>query len=141
VVRNASVRGNDLSVYINGTLFGVINEIRWEQSYGRHAIHGIDSVFPFELASGQAMLTGSMSLYRLHNSAGLEGAGVVPRDHKLPRERYFSLQVVDNVTDTVVMQCDRAAVMNQSWNVASTQILQGSFSFMGIGWANEFGEE
>lgn len=140
-MRNATVRGNDLSIYINGTLYGVVSEIRWEQSYGRHAVHGIDSVFPFELASGQAMLTGSMSLYRLHNSAGLEGVGVVPRDYKLPRERYFGLQIVDNVTDTVILQCDRAAVMNQSWSTAGQGVLQGSFSFMGVGWANEFGED
>ncbi len=140
-MRNATVLGNDLAIYINGNLFGVVSEIRWEQAYGRHAISGIDSVFPFELASGQAVLQGSMSIYRLHNTAGLEGKAIAPRDFKLPRERYFSLQVVDNVTDTVILQCNRAAVSSQSWNAASQQILQGSFSFMGIGWANEFGED
>lgn len=137
-MRNFTVRGNDLAVYINGNLFGIVSDLRWEQSYGRRAIHGIDSIFPFELASGTADVQGSMSIFRLHNTAGLEGQGIIPVDYKLPRERYFSLQVVDRVSDTVILQINRCAVSQQSWSVASTNVLQGSFSFLGIGWANEF---
>lgn len=139
-MRNATIKAGDLGIYVNGNLFGIVASLQWEQNFNRRAIGGIDSVFPFELAPGQALINGQMSVFHLHNTAALEGIGLSPRDFVVGRERYFSLQVVDRVTDAVVLQIDRCAINTQSWSAEAIGVLRGSFTFMGIGWANEFGE-
>lgn len=137
-MRNATINGNDCAVYINGTLFAIASNFRYTVNSGTRAIHGIDSVFPFELASGTHSVSGDMSVYRKHNTAGIEGVGIAPRDAYLPRSRYFSVTVIDRSTDTIIFKCDKCAITSQSWTVPAQGVITGDFSFMGIGYSNEF---
>jgi len=137
-MRNSTIAGTDCSVYINGKLFGVASDFRWTVNSGTRAIRGIDSVFPFEIATGSHEVSGSVSLYRKHNTAGIEGAGIAPRDAFLARSRYFSITVIDRVTDSIIFNCDKCAITSQDWNVPAQGVVSGSFSFQGIGYNNEF---
>ena len=136
--RNITINTNDLIVYINGDVFGVASGLEYEMSYDRRPIRGIDSLFPFELAPAGGMLSGSISCFRLHSDAGLEGRGIAARDYRISRERYFSLQIVDRITDEVILQSDACAVSTQRWSLDTHNVVRGSFSFQGIGWSNEW---
>lgn len=136
------IRGLDLVVYVNGRIFSAASGLDWDDTDNSAPIYGIDVNRPQELAAGQTLISGTLECWRLRNTAGLEGAGIVPAETgngELSRYRYVFLQVVDRETDTVVIQVPQAKVVRQNWSVKTRSIMQGSFSFIGIGWANEFG--
>jgi hypothetical protein len=132
-----TLRGADIKVFINGQLFPPATSLRFSATTGRHAIRGVDSHTPFELASGPAEVKGSIEVLRKRASGGLEGAGVVAPEEKILLERYFSLTVVDRLSDTVVLQIDEAALVDQNWSFPGRGIVTGNFSFEGLSWVNE----
>lgn len=136
--RVESQRGADFAIYINGQVFGVVSSLDWEATTGAKTLRGIDLSTPFEIAPGAAHISGSMSLYRLQDSAGLEGAGIMPVESQIPRARYFDIQVVNRVTETVILRIPKAMAIRQQWRIASKELVQGSFTFQGLGWNNEF---
>ncbi len=138
MTRPQSLRGADLTIMINNQVFGVATSASWESSTGAKAIYGIDQVIPFEIAPGPSSVSGSVNCWRLHDSAGLEGAGVMPVEQQLPRARYFDIQLVDRVTGTVFVWIPKAMAVDQRWQVESKSLVSGSFNFKGIGYANEF---
>jgi hypothetical protein len=132
-----ALRGADIKVFINGRLYPWIVSARWNASYGRHAITGIDQSTPFELPSGACTIKGTFDVLRIRATGGLQGAGIAPPERKVLQERYFSLTIVDRLTDSVILQIDQAAVTEENWQTAAKAILSGSFSYEGMGWVNE----
>lgn len=132
------IRGLDCILYINGRIFGVATGINWEASTGAQKRHGIDRHTPFEVLPTQASIRGTVQCLRQHNTAGIEGAGVVPVEDELSGSRYFSLQLVDRQTDTVVLQVLEAACVSQQWSVQARGVMTGSFAFEGLSWSNEY---
>lgn len=132
-----SLRGADIRVFINGKIYPPVVSFRFSASTGREAIHGIDKSEAQELAPGATTIKGTMEVIRIRASGGLEGAGIAAPERKILQEKYFSLTIIDRVTDTVVLQIDQAAITDQNWQTASKSITTGSFSFEGIGWSNE----
>lgn len=131
-------RAADCIVYINGKPFAWATAVRWSVSYGRRAIYGIDQHTPQELASGQSKITIAVNCLRTRLSAGIEGAGVAPIEENLLSERYFFLQVVDRITDTVILQVPNCSVSTQNWSAEERGIIRGSFDCEGLAFANEF---
>lgn len=136
--RVQSQRGAEFSIYINGQIFGIASSVRWRTTTGAQSIRGIDSAIPFEIAPGPAHISGSMSCYRLQDSAGIEGFGISPVESHVIRARYFDLQIVNRVTDTVVLRVPKAMASEQEWSIESKSVVSGSFNFEGLGWSNEF---
>jgi hypothetical protein len=132
------VRGLDCILYINGRVFGIATGIDWDASTGAQARYGIDQQTPFEILSTQASIRGTVECLRHHNTAGVEGAGIVPEEEALSRARYFFLQLVDRQTDTVILQVPKAALINQRWSVKARGVMTGSFTFEGLAWSNEY---
>ncbi len=132
------IRGLDLVLYINGRAYGVATGISWEDTKGAQARYGIDQQRPFEILTTQTAVRGTIECLRKHDDAGVEGAGIVPEPNELSRARYFFLQLVDRLTDTVIFQIPKAALVSQSWRVQARGVLTGSFSFEGIEWSNEY---
>lgn len=137
-MKTKTLTGANLSIYINGKLFGICESFSYTIDTGRKEIRGIDSLFPFELAPTQVAVTGQMSVFRTANTAGLEGLGIAARDFVLPRERYFSITVIDRSTDSTPFKTDMAAVRHQNWDVAAQGLMRGTFSFVASGYANDF---
>ncbi len=136
--RVESQKGPDFTIHINGEIFGVSSEVRWRTSTGAKAIRGIDVMIPQEIAPTIAHISGSMNCYRLQDSAGIEGAGIAPVEAHMSRTRYFSIQVTNRVTDTVILSIPKAMCGEQEWTLIANRLLAGSFTFEGIGWSNEF---
>lgn len=132
-----ALRGADVKVFINGKLYPAVTAIRWSTSSGKHTIYGIDQSTPFEIVSGQCAVRGSFEIVRIRQSGGLQGAGIAAPERKILLEKYFSLTVVDRVTDIVILQIDEASVTDENWQSAARALIQGSFSFEGIAWVNE----
>lgn len=137
MAQSKSLKGPDIKVYVNGRLYTVVTSVRWIASYGRNPIMAIDQSIPAELASGPCTVKGTLDIVRLRNSGGLQGAGLVPDDFVILRERYFSLTIVDRLSDTVLLQVDEASVGEENWSVPSRGLISGSFTFEGIGWTND----
>lgn len=138
MARHLSVKGSDLIVYINAKPFAVMTELQYSVDYGRRAHYGIDSIFPFELASGAMSVSGSMSLYKNQYDGGIEGAGMIPRDYLVPEESYFTLTVINRVSGVVMFRGDKCSVQSQSWSMPAQGLVTGSVSFQCIGYTNDF---
>lgn len=132
-----SLRGADLRVFINGRIYPWAIAVRWSATTGSHAIGGIDQHTPFELAVGQTTIKGTMDVCRIRNTGGLEGSGIVPTEQNMLLGKYFSLALVDRLSDTVILQIDEAFVTDQNWQTQPRGLLTGAFSFEGIAWTNE----
>jgi hypothetical protein len=132
-----SMTGAEVKVYINGRIYPYIVSIRWTGSYGRQEIMAIDQNEPAELAPGSTSISGTFDVVRIRNSGGLQGAGIAAPEDKLLLERYFSLVVVDRVSDTTLLKIDNGSVSDESWSVPSRGTITGSVSFKGLGWGNE----
>lgn len=132
-----TLRGADIKVYINGRLFKPVVSFAFSLSSGHHAISGIDNMAPFELAPGPTRIKGNMDLLRARMDGGLEGQGVAATHNNILLEKYFTLALIDRVSDSVILYVEDCVIVDQNWNIQSRNIITGQASFEGIGWANE----
>lgn len=132
-----TITGPGLKVYINGIPFGIAKSISWATNAGRKPIYGIDSVQPIELIPGQQLVSGSISLLRLHNDGGLEGRNIAAPDRYIALEKYIDILVIDRLTGQPVLKVDQAAVNAQNWSVNEKGLLEGNFDWEGLDWENE----
>lgn len=131
-----TLSGADIKVYVNGRLYSPVSGLKFSASYGRSPLMGIDKSTPFELTSGVCEVKGTLDIFRRRTDGGIQGAGIAATERLILQERYFSLTVVERLSDSVVLQINEASVSDESWNIGRG-IIQGSVSFTGIGWSNE----
>jgi len=136
-MRNQIAQGSRAIVYINGRRFGRAISLDFSSSTPTRSIDTIDNVFPEEIATTRTKIRGSLACYRLIGDGGIEGIGISTSFDLLPRQRYFSVEVRDRVTDLVIFHADYCRVEEQSWSLRSKELMTGSFSFTGITWGNE----
>ncbi len=137
-MRSKTLRGLDCILYINGRPWSVVDSVSWDVDYGVEETYGIDCIQPQEVATGRVRLNGDLHFFRQHNTAGVEGIGIIPVESDLTRERYFYLQIVDRQTDTTYFEVPRCKLRRQQGSARAKGIVEGSLSFTGLGWANEF---
>lgn len=126
-------------VYINGKLYSKVTGFRWNSSTPLRAIHGIDNPVAYELAPTVARMTGTMALIRTSGDGGLEGPGITAQFADIPRQKYFTLLLLDRATDTVLFRADQCMVSGQSWDLPVKGLMTGTLDFEGIVWSNEVG--
>lgn len=123
-------------VYVNGRLFGRVASLGFSAETPQRELRVIDTLEPAELIPQGASVRGSLTIYRLHRDGGIEAAGLAAAWADMTRQKYFSLMVVDRVTDTVLFRADRCATAAQSWNVGRGFVM-GTVAFVGLNWSNE----
>lgn len=124
-------------MYVNGAPFGRVTSFRFSSSTPRDAIYAIDSLDPFELAPTRTRVTGSLGLVRTIADGGAEGAGMTSNYEQLSREKYFSLMLVERISDTVIFRADYCSVVTQQWDVSAKEMVRGSIEFEALDWSNE----
>lgn len=124
--------------YVNGRALGTVSSFSFQSVTPRKAIRGIDSNIPYELAPTTSAITGTLELYRMDADGGIEGYLFTAPFDELPTEKYFSLQLINTKTDTVLFQADYCSVESQSWNVSSKTLVTGTVNFSALYWNNEF---
>lgn len=129
--------GAKVKLYINERPFGQATSFRWSSNTPKKALRGIDVLEPVELAVTGYQCTGSVSVIRLSNDGGAEGAGVITPYPELSREKYFSLTLIERHTDLVIFRANRCSLLSQSWEIPVRGIVTGNFSFEALEWTNE----
>lgn len=129
--------GAHVTCYINGQLFGRVSNFQFRSQTTRKPLYALDSVDPVELAVTQSRVTGTMQLYRTVGDGGAEGAGIAANFDDLPREKYFTVQLIERGSDTILFQAELCSVVSQTWNFPSKGLITGSVEFEAISWSNE----
>lgn len=137
MARAMTIVGAQVLCYINGVRFGRVTNFIWRSMTPRKAIYGLDSVDPTELAPTVTRCSGTIGMIRTTGDGGAEGAGMAAPFEDLPREKYFTVQLVDRATDRVLFQAQKCSVISQSWTVAMKTSVIGSIEFEAIDWSNE----
>lgn len=136
-MRAKTIVSAGVTVYVNGAPFGRVTSFRFSSNTPREAIYGIDSLDPFELAPTRTRITGSIGLVRTVADGGAEGAGLTTNYEQLSREKYFSLMLVERISDTVIFRADYCSVVNQQWDIAAKEMVRGTIEFEALDWSNE----
>jgi hypothetical protein len=136
-MRSRLAAGAKVILYVNGKPYAPVVSFRWDSTTVPHPIMGLDSGEPYELAPATTKITGNLMILRQIGDGGIEGAGLVPNFGDLPRGKYFTLALVDRVTDTTMFQASKCWIVSQSWDVPSKGLVTGSVSFEAIDWNNE----
>lgn len=126
-----------VTVYLNNKPFGRVSQFRFSSQTPREPIMAIDSLDPVELAPTSTRVTGSMEIIRTVGDGGAEGAGMTTHFSQLPREKYFSIMLVERISDTVIFRADQCSVVSQSWDFSAKSMVRGSVEFEAIDWSNE----
>ena len=132
VVVSAGVR-----LHLNGRPYGRVKNFQFSSGTPRKALYGLDCMEPFELQPTITKCSGRVGLYRTIGDAGAEGAGFTTPFELLPREKYFSLQLVERSTDTVIFEATYCTVVDQSWSAPERGVVTGDIQFEAIEWSNE----
>ena len=79
-----------------------------------------------------------MSVLRVSGDVGAEGSGIVAPYPDLPREKYFSVTLVEIDTDTVIFNSSRCSLVSQRWEIGARGIVTGDFAFKAVNWNHQF---
>lgn len=135
--RSHIVTGAAVTLYVNGVKFMQVTDFQYAVATPRSSIHGIDATEPFELGVTTSAINGSVSVYRQSQDGGAEGAGMTAPLAELSRERYFSLMLVEEHSNTVLFEARRCSVESQAWSIVNRQQVTGNINFTAIDWSNE----
>lgn len=136
MARSRIVASPHVVVYVNGKLFGRVASLGFGAETPQRELRVVDTLEPAELIPQGCSVRGNLTIYRLHRDGGIEAAGLAAAWADQTRQKYFSLMVVDRVTDTVLFRADHCATTAQSWN-AGRGFVMGTVAFVGLNWSNE----
>ncbi len=137
MTRARSIVAANVICYVNNRPFGKVTGFSFSSATPREPINGIDSIDPFELAANTTRVTGSLTLVRTLYDGGAEGAGMTTDFERLPQEKYFSILLVERLSDTVLFQANHCSVNQQSWGASAKGVMTGQVEFEALSWTNE----
>lgn len=136
MARSRLVVGAQVVVYINGAPYGRVADFGWSDNSPRKEVACVDWLGPWELIPTSTRVQGNMTIYRLHRDGGIEASGMKATWRDVPREKYFSVLVLDRSTDTVIFQANKCSINSQSWRVGKGYVM-GTINFTALEWNNE----
>lgn len=136
-MRAQTIVSAGIIVYLNAKPYGRVKDFAFESVTGKKAQYGLDSLEPYELIPTSTKVTGHMTIVRTIGDAGAEGAAITARFEDLPRERYFTIQLVERVSDTLLFEARYCSVTRQAWNVPEKGMVTGTVEFEALDWSNE----
>lgn len=131
-----TLAGAHCKMYVNGQPFARVATFSFTATTTHRDISVVDTLDSYELAPTGTKVLGQMVIYRLHKDGGAEGAGMKAPPPDLARQKYFSLLLLDRLTDTVVFRADQCVVQSETWNFAKG-LVTGTVSIQGQTWGNE----
>lgn len=136
-MRQKTIVGASVILYVNNKPYGQVVGFRFSSQTPRDAILAIDSLDPFELAPTSTKCSGSIELIRTAGDGGAEGGGFTTDYERLSREKYFSVMLMERITNTVIFRADFCSVVSQQWDFRAKQMAHGSLEFEALDWNNE----
>jgi hypothetical protein len=137
-MRNRILVGAGVRCLINSVDIGIVTAIQWGTQTAKEEERGIDSMAPFELSGTSSSVSGSVSVYRMRDSGGLEGLNIVKPIPEISEDEYFTLELKDRLTGSTYFKVDHAACDGQSWSASAKGIVTGQFSFHGLSAKHSF---
>lgn len=134
---NKSVVTAGLIVYVNGRPLALGTHFAFTSDTTKRQVRGLDSAEVVEFAPTSLSISGQIGLIRAHGDGGAEGAGLLAQPADLTREKYFTLLILDRLTQKPVFQSNTCTVQSQSWSVPARGIITGTINFTAINWSNE----
>jgi hypothetical protein len=131
------VTGAHVIVYINGQIFGRCIDFRPTMSTPSKEIGGIDNIDLIELAPTVTRTSFTMTVWRTIGDGGVEGLGIAPSIAEIQRGKYFSVMLLERVSDTVLFEARWCRVESQSWGFVSKSLTQGTINCKAITSNNE----
>lgn len=129
--------GAKVVCYINGFVYGLVTGMSFGSATPHKELRGIDSQFPIELAPTMVSISGQLELLRRAGDGGLEAAGITAQFQQITQQRYFSIMLLDRLTNSVLFQANYCVCTGQQWGIPSRGIVTGSFPFTALEWNNE----
>lgn len=126
-----------LKVFVNGRLLGWTTGFMPQTRTPVKRASGIDTSLTFELMPTGYDVTGNMVIIRGRAQGGIEGLGMAAFAKNLLRQKYCTIELVDRLTDQVVMKFAGCMVTSQAWDVSPKGIVTGRISFEGLDYSNE----
>lgn len=136
-MRARTITGAGVVCKVNGLLLGRVTSLEWSIATPRKPIYGIDSFTPQELLTGAVKISGRLQIVRTTADGGAEGAGIVAGLPDLSREHYFSLQLIERASDSVVFEAWYASCESQSWTAPERGVIKGTLEFSCLDARNE----
>jgi len=130
------VTGARLILYVNGKKFAPVNSFSPVEDSPHREVHGIDSLEPIELVQGPLTCSGMFTIYRQVHDGGVEGAGMKATWDAETRSKYFSILIVDRITDTIIWESRKNSIVRQSWNFPAKGYVTGNIMFKGLSYGN-----
>lgn len=124
-----TIQGFAIKIFINGKVFGEVQEASWTLDYAEQEIYGIDSVFPQEISTAKIATYGNIKGLRLRQTNGLQSINARPLLEKALANPYISIRIQDRLSGEDLLFCPNAKISSEAWNVAAKGILSLSFSF------------
>jgi hypothetical protein len=131
-----TIHGARVVCYINGSVLGV-NSFKFTSDTPRRPVYCLDMQFPGELVLQSTRIVGTLGVYRQASDGGIEGVGMIATTPDLMSEKYFTILLVDRVTDTVLFSAELCSVLSQDWQVSTKDLMHGTIQFQAILWSNE----
>lgn len=129
---SSTVTSQDLVLYMNGQVYAQVTNFSWNSSTSQTPKYALDSLMPYEIMPGPALVTGSVSVVKTQNDGGLEGAGFTTQFSNLARQKYNTISIRQRSTGQSIFEAKYCSINGQNWNMPTKGILSGNFSFMGI---------
>jgi len=133
---NQVVVGAHVKCYINGNFFAEVTGFSYNETNQKIQRRGIDKATPFEISPGIQAIQGQLSMVRVRDG-GLEGNGIKPIYANVPKANYFTMTLLDRVTNTVIFEAYGCQINKQQWQVGVGSRMLGSASFVAFDYNNE----
>lgn len=131
------VSGAHVILYLNGRPYGRCIDFRPVINTPSKEIGGIDTTDLIELAPTVQRTSFTMTVWRTINDGGIEGLGIAPTAAEIPRGKYFSVLLLERISDTVLFEAQWCRVESQSWAYVSKSLTQGTITCKAITSNNE----
>jgi len=132
--------GSHVVAYINSKMYAKVSNIQLRMTSTKRHLHTIDTLQPAELVPLSTEVGGTLTVYKLKNDGGVEGAGLAAEFKNLVMGKYFSLSLVDRSTDTIIFNLPQCSVESQNWDINTKRYLIGQIGFSALSWNNETGD-
>ena len=135
--RPSVLSGARVLAYVNGKLLGRVTSFSWSSSTPRKSIRCVDIATPVELAATTVETTWQMGVVRSMGDGGMQGAGIVANQVNVIREKYFTLLLIERLSQLPVFQADLCQTDGEQWSITPKGLMAGTVSGKSITWTNE----
>lgn len=125
--------GAGIKLIINGSVVGFATGLQFTRTTNTKYIYGIDSPVPQEIAKTTYSVQGSLTGFRLRDSGGLDGYGIMNESTIAAffNFKYATIEVVDRLTNKTMLTIQKVVFDNDSWNIQTKQIITFNANFKG----------